>query len=109
MQGPRVAAGGRLVQLSQQGLARLLAGVVGKLDSDGLGGAQRLLPVQTFDGLLGLVSLVKPDEAHSSGYACSDSECKPMLLPWHQGPPWPTRPFNQGRTWRLSDSTEEGN
>lgn len=81
VQGARVAAGSGLVQLGQQGLASLLAGVVGELDSDGFSGTQGLLPIQAFDGLLCLVSLVKPDEAHSSRYACSGSENRPMLVP----------------------------
>lgn len=71
VQGSSVASSGSLVELREQRLACLLAGVVGKLDGDGLGGAQRLLPVQALDGLLGLVSFVKADETHSSRDACS--------------------------------------
>lgn len=66
VQGPRVAAGSSLVQLRQQSLACLLTGVVGELDSYGLSSTQRLLSVQAFDGLFCFISLVKPDEAHSS-------------------------------------------
>ena len=71
VQGPRVASSGCLVQLGQQGLARLLTGVVGELDGDGLGRAQGFLAVQALDGLLRLVAFVEPDETYSSRYACS--------------------------------------
>lgn len=70
VEGPRVPAVGGLVELRQKGLAGFLAGVVGELDRDGLGGARRLLPVQTLDGLLGFHPLIKADEAHTSGAAC---------------------------------------
>lgn len=66
VQRPRVTAGGSLVQLSEQRLARFLAWVVGKLDSDWLGSTQRLLSIQALNGLLSLVSLVEAYEAHSS-------------------------------------------
>ena len=68
-EGSWVPSIGRLVQLRQQGLAGLLARVVGELDRDGLGGAGRFLAVQTFDGLLGFHPPVKANEAHSSGHS----------------------------------------
>lgn len=71
VQRASVAACSGLVQLGEQGLARLLAGVVGELHRDGFGCAQGLLAVQALDGLFCLVPLVKPDEAHSSRYTCS--------------------------------------
>ena len=82
-QGPGVPPVGRLVELGQQGLAGLLAGVVGELDGDGLGGAGRLLPVQALDGLLGLYPLIKADEAHAPGATCGASTSQrhtPLLL-----------------------------
>lgn len=66
MQGSCITPSGGLVELGEQRLACLLAWVVGKLDSDWLGSSQGLLAVQALDGLLGLVSLVKTYEAHSS-------------------------------------------
>ena len=83
VQGPRVTPVGGLVQLGQQGLAGLLAGVVGELDGDGLGGAGRLLTVQALDGLLSLYPLIKADEAHAPGAACGASTSQrhtPLLL-----------------------------
>ena len=71
VEGTRVAACGRLVQLGQQGLARLLTRVVGELDGDGLRRTQGFLPVQPLDGLLRLVPFVEPDETYSPRYACS--------------------------------------
>lgn len=68
-EGSWVPSIGRLVQLGQQGLAGLLARVVGELHRDGLGGARRFLAVQAFDGLLRLHPPVKADEADSSGHA----------------------------------------
>ena len=68
-EGSWVPSIGRLIQLGQQGLARLLARVVGKLDRDWLGGARRLLAVQALDGLLGLNPPIETDEADSSGDA----------------------------------------
>lgn len=56
--------------MSEQGLPGLLTWVVGKLDRDGLGRAQRLLPVQSFDGLLGLNPFVKADESHTPRDTC---------------------------------------
>ena len=44
VQGPCIAPGRGLVELGEQRLARLLTRVVGKLDRDGLGRTQRLLP-----------------------------------------------------------------
>lgn len=66
-EGSWVPSIGRLIQLGQQGLARLLARVVSELDRDGFGGARRFLAVQALDGLLGLDSPVKADEADASG------------------------------------------
>lgn len=71
-EGSWVPSIGWLVQLGQQGLAGLLARVVGKFDRDGLGGTRRLLAVQTLDGLLGLHPPVKADEADPSGNTCRD-------------------------------------
>lgn len=70
VEGSRVSAIRGLVKLWQKGLAGFLAGVVGELDRDGLGGTWRLLSVQTLDGLLGFHPLIKADEAHTSGAAC---------------------------------------
>lgn len=69
-EGSWVPSIGRLVQLRQQGLAGLLARVVGKFDGDGLGGAGWLLAVEALDGLLGLHPPIEADEAHPSGNAC---------------------------------------
>lgn len=66
-EGSWVPSIGRLVQLGQQGLAGLLAWVVGKLDRYGLGGARRLLTVQALDGLLRLDPPVKTNESNSPG------------------------------------------
>lgn len=71
-EGSWVPSIGRLVQLGQQGLAGLLARVVGKFDRDGLGGTRGLLAVQTLDGLLGLHPPVEADEADSSGNTCGE-------------------------------------
>lgn len=64
-------------------MAGLLAGVVGELDRDGLGGACRLLSVQALDGLLGLYPLVKADEAHASGATCGASRSKTNTGPFY--------------------------
>lgn len=66
-----VAASCCLVKLGEQGLSRLLTGVVGELHGDGLGGTQRLLTVQAFDGLLCLISFIEPNETYSARYTCS--------------------------------------
>lgn len=71
-----VAASSCLVKLGKQGLSRLLTGVVCELHGDGLGGTQRLLTVQAFDGLLCLISLVEPNESYSARYTCSGQKAK---------------------------------
>ena len=48
----------------------VVAGVVGELDRDGLGGALGHRTVQLLDGALGLDALVEADEAHSLGEPC---------------------------------------
>lgn len=83
-EGSWVPSIGWLVQLGQQGLAGLLARVVGKFDRDGLGGTRRLLAVQTLDGLLGLHPPVKADEADPSGNTCGDF----VLTEWSFDKPW---------------------
>lgn len=65
----RVAPVGGLVELGQQGLAGLLAGVVGKLHSNRFRSTAGLLAIQPFDGFFRLDSLVKPDESHPSGHS----------------------------------------
>lgn len=69
-EGSWVPSIGRLVQLGQQGLAGLLAWVVGEFHCDGLSGAGWLLAVQTLDSLLGLNPPVEADEADPSGNTC---------------------------------------
>lgn len=81
MQRAGEAASSCLVKLGKQGLSRLLTGVVGELHGDGLGGAQRLLTIQAFDGFLGLVSLVEPNETYSARYTCSRQKGRQMLAP----------------------------
>lgn len=66
VQGSRIAAVGRLVELREQGLACLLARVVGKFHGDGLSCSGRLLSIQTLDGLLSLYSLIKANEAYAT-------------------------------------------
>lgn len=66
-EGSGVPSIGRLVKLGQQGLAGLLARVVGEFHCDRLGRAGRLLAVQTLDSLLGLHPPVEADEADPSG------------------------------------------
>lgn len=65
----RVAPVGGLVELGQQRLAGLLAGVVGKLHSNWFRSTAGLLAVQPFDGFFCLDSLIKPDESHPSGHS----------------------------------------
>lgn len=62
----RVAPVGGLVELGQQGLAGLLAGVVGKLHSNRFCSTAGLLAVQPFDGFFCLDPLIKADESHPS-------------------------------------------
>lgn len=81
MQRAGEAASSCLVKLGKQGLSRLLTGVVGELHGDGLGGTQRLLTIQAFDGLLGLISFVEPNESYSARYACSRQKARQMLAP----------------------------
>lgn len=76
VEGARVSAIGGLVKLWEEGLAGLLAGVVGELDRYGLGGPCWLLSVQALDGLLSLYPLIKADEAHTSGATCGASRSK---------------------------------
>lgn len=71
-EGSWVPSIGRLVQLGQQGLAGLLARVVGEFHCDGLGGTGWLLAVQTLDGLFGLHPPVEADEANPSGNTCGE-------------------------------------
>ena len=66
-EGSGVPSIGRLVQLGEQSLARLLAGVVGELHGDGLCGARWLLAIQALDGFFCFDSPVKPDKTHPSG------------------------------------------
>lgn len=66
VQGPRIAAVGGLVELGEQGLACLLARVVGKFHRDGLSCSGRLLSIQALDGLLCLYSLIKANEAYAT-------------------------------------------
>lgn len=47
-----------------------LVGVGGEFYSDGLCGARRLLPVQVFNGLLCLWSLVEANESHTTRKPC---------------------------------------
>lgn len=68
-EGSWVPSIGWLIQLGEQRLAGLLARVVCKLHCNGFGGTRRLLAVQTFDGLLGLYSPIKTNEANPSGNA----------------------------------------
>lgn len=79
-EGSWVPSIGRLVQLGQQGLAGLLARVVGEFDCDGLGGTGWLLAVQTLDGLLGLHPPVEADEADPSGNTCGERLANPSVI-----------------------------
>ncbi len=72
-----------LVELWQKGLTGLLAGVVGELDRDGLGGTWWLLSIQAFDGLLSLYPLIKADEAHTSGATCGASRSQTNTSPFY--------------------------
>lgn len=83
VEGPWVSAVGGLVELWQKGLARLLAGVVGELDRDGLGCAWWLLSIQALDGLLSLYPLIKADEAHTSGATCGASRSQTNTGPFY--------------------------
>lgn len=65
-----VAPVGRLVQLGEQGLAGLLAGVVGKLHSNRFCSTAGLLAIQPFDGFFCFNSLIKTDESHPSRHSC---------------------------------------
>lgn len=62
----RVSPVGGLVQLREQGLAGLLAGVVGKLHSNRFCSTAGLLAIQPFDGFFCLNPLIKADESHPS-------------------------------------------
>lgn len=62
----RVSPVGGLVQLGEQGLAGLLAGVVGKLHSNRFCSTAGLLAIQSFDGFFCLNPLIKADESHPS-------------------------------------------
>lgn len=66
VQGPRIATIGGLVKLREQGLACLLARVVGKFHRDGLSCSRGLLSIQALDGLLSLYSLIKANEAYTT-------------------------------------------
>ena len=57
----------------------VVAGVVGKLDSDWLRGTLGDGPVQLLDGALGLNALVKPNETHTFGKAWKQ-ESKYLLV-----------------------------
>lgn len=65
----RVAPVGGLVELGQQGLAGLLAGVVGKLHSNRFCSTAGLLAIQPFDGFFCLDPFIKADESHPSGHS----------------------------------------
>lgn len=82
MEGSWVPAVGGLVELREESLAGFLAGVVGELDGDGLGGAGWLLSIQALDGLLCLYPLIKADEAHTSGAACGASRSQTNTGPF---------------------------
>lgn len=66
VQGPRIAAVGGLVELREQGLACLLARVVGEFHRDGLSCTGGLLSIQALDGLLSFYSLIKANEAYTT-------------------------------------------
>lgn len=87
-EGSWVPSIGWLIQLGQQGLAGLLARVVRKLDCNGFSGTRRLLTVKTLDGLLGLNSPIKTNEADSSGNAWGEfiniSNMLRFQQPWKQ-------------------------
>ena len=65
----RVAPVRGLVELGEQGLAGLLAGVVGKLHSYRVRSTAGLLAIQTFDCFFCLNPLIKSDESHPSGHS----------------------------------------
>lgn len=65
----RVAPVRGLVELGEQGLAGLLAGVVGKLHSNRFRSTAGLLAIQTFDCFFCLNPLIKSDESHPSGHS----------------------------------------
>lgn len=65
----RVAPVGGLVELGEQGLAGLLAGVVGKLHSNWFRSTTGLLAIQPFDCFFCLNPLIKPDKSHPSGHS----------------------------------------
>lgn len=65
----RVAPVGGLVELGEQGLAGLLAGVVGKLHSNRFCSTAGLLAIQPFDGFFCLDPFIKADESHPSGHS----------------------------------------
>ena len=68
-EGPPGGLRGEVGGEGRDGLG-VVAGVVGELDGDGLGGALGHRPVQLLDGPLGLDALVEADEAHSLGESC---------------------------------------
>lgn len=82
VEGARVSAIGGLVELRQKGLAGLLAGVVGKLDRNGLSGTWWLLSIQALDGLFSFYPLIKADEAHTSGATCGASRSQTNRVPF---------------------------
>lgn len=67
MERARVAPVRGLVELGEQGLAGLLAGVVGELHSNRFCSTAGLLAIQPFDGFFCLDPLIKADESHPSG------------------------------------------
>ena len=83
VEGAWISTVGGLVELWQESLAGLLAGVVGELDRDGLGGTRWLLSVQALDGLLSLYPLIKADEAHTSGATCGASRSQTNTGPFY--------------------------
>lgn len=64
-----VAPVGGLVELGEQGLAGLLAGVVGKLHSNRFRSTAGLLAIQPFDGFFCLDPFIKADESYPSGHS----------------------------------------
>lgn len=84
MERARVAPVRGLVQLGEQGLAGLLAGVVGKLHSNRFCSTAGLLAIQPFDGFFCLDPLIKADESHPSGdsWGGRKSICKERTNCW---------------------------
>lgn len=64
-----VAPIGGLVELGEQGLAGLLAGVIGKLHSNRFRSTTGLLAIQSFNGFFCFDPLIESDESHPSGHS----------------------------------------